>query len=89
MGKPFLLQLSQAFGFEEPPESFYMVRMVSMIILCMNRGTLLTTFFQDSAEHEFPFLQEVFTPRDPHKIEYDRFLLQRLVRMHLQLTKHV
>lgn len=25
---------------------------------------------QDSTEYEFPFLQEVYTPREAHKIEY-------------------
>lgn len=28
--------------------------------------------YQDAGDYEFPFLQEVFTPREAHKVEYER-----------------
>lgn len=41
----------------------------------------LTGFMQDSAEHEFPFLQEVYTPGDAHKVEYDGFSILWVIYM--------
>lgn len=31
----------------------------------------ISQWTQDSTEHEFPFLEEVYTPREAHKIEYE------------------
>lgn len=70
---------------------FHIVRMVTVSTISKCRTALLMGYIQDSEEQEFPFLREVFTPRDAHKVEYAvlEFLLLWVIHRGSLLTKYI